>query len=82
MRFEDVRERIEMIMLKKRELAVTYSYDQRTQIMQALENANIRCKVHTRKSRVHGSTQSENEYVLYVHPSDEDAARAAIERMR
>ncbi len=71
-----------MIMLKKRELAVTYSYDQRTQILQALEGANIRCKVHTRKSRAHGKAQSENQYVLYVHPSDEDAARAAIERMR
>lgn len=71
-----------MIMLKKRELAVTYSYDQRTQILQVLEGANIRCKVHTRKSRAHGKAQSENQYVLYVHPSDADAARAAIERMR
>lgn len=63
----------------RRELAVTFSDEQRQALVNALCAANIKFAQRTRKVRTHGESV-ESQYVLYVLAVDEDAARAAIER--
>lgn len=64
----------------RRELVTTFSEEQKTAIADALGKAGIKYSLRTRKNKRTGGV-IENEYTLYVLAADEDAARAAIERV-